>query len=271
MTRIDGVVIALVVDVEDPEGQGRIRLTFPWLAADEADAGSGWAPIARPMAGNDRGFHFLPEIGDEALVAFQHGAIDHPVVLGFLHNGVDVPPHQGIDQHVRRLKTVAGHQLEFDDRDGEGSVRLLTATGHQLEMLDPGGAVELTTSAGHSLLLQNTPGKIALATKLGTTVTLDDLPSSVTVSTSGGVKVTISDLGGVSVSAPSGAVSVTSASATVTATGAVSVTGSSVAVSAASLSVSAGISNFAGVVNCSTLIAQSVVSTSYTPGAGNML
>ncbi len=60
----------------------------------------------------------MPELDDEALVAFDHGNVDHPYVVGFLHNGVDLPPDDDIDFKVRRVKTVSGHILEFDDRDG---------------------------------------------------------------------------------------------------------------------------------------------------------
>src|SRR6476661_3697115 len=107
-----GVVIGLVKDVDDPLGEGRVRISFPWLS----DELSGWAPIAAPMAGEKRGYYYLPEIDDEALIAFEHGDVDHPFVIGFLHNGVDVPPDDGIDKHVRRIKSVSGHVLDLDDR-----------------------------------------------------------------------------------------------------------------------------------------------------------
>ena len=49
------------------------------------------------MAGKERGYWFMPEVDDEAIVAFEHGDFDHPFVVGFLHNGVDTPPDSGID------------------------------------------------------------------------------------------------------------------------------------------------------------------------------
>ena len=108
----------------------RSRSEFPWLADD---ATSGWVPIARPMAGKERGFYFMPEVDDEVLVAFEHGNVDHPFVIGFLHNGVDVPPDDDIDTKVRRIKTVSGHVLDFDDRSGKERVILTTQGGHHLE------------------------------------------------------------------------------------------------------------------------------------------
>lgn len=50
----------------------------------------------------------------------------------------------------------------------------------------------------------------------------------------------------------------------------VSVTATKVEVSAGMVDVSAGISKFSGVVQCDTLISNAVISSSYTPGAGNI-
>ncbi len=257
-----GVVTALVVDVEDPTGAGRVRLRYPWLSEDPTD--SGWAPIAKPMAGKDRGYHYLPEVDDEVLVAFEHGDVNHPMVLGFLHNGVDTPPADGIDQHVRRLKSVAGHVFELDDRGGQESVRLHTANGHQLELHDPNAAIEVHTAGGNLVRLVDTPtGKIEVATTSGTKITLDDLPSKIELTTTSGVSITISDLGGVTITSSVMPVAVNALSATVQATSALSLT-------APALTVNAPMTTFAGVVQCQALIASSVASPVYTPGVGNI-
>lgn len=266
--RFYGVTIGLVTSLDDPEEQGRIKLRFPWLA-DQAD--SGWAPIARPMAGKDRGFYYMPEVDDEALVAFEFGDFNHPVVLGFLHNGLDTPPYDGIDRHVRRVKSVAGHVLEFDDRSGQESVRLRSDSGHQLELHDPGGYVEVITAGGQKIRMQDQPGQIELSTTTGTTVTIDDTPSQIQLRTVTGVSLTISDAGGVSVSAPTGAVSVNSLTSQVISAGAVSVMAPSVNVDTAMLRVNAAMAMFSGVVQCQTLLSSAVVSAAYTPGVGNLL
>lgn len=268
MERQYGVVIGVVIDVADPEGTGRVKLRFPWLAEEGSE--SGWAPVAKPMAGRDRGYHYLPEIDDEALVAFEQGDLTHPMVLGFLHNGVDLPPADDVDQHVRRVRSVAGHVLELDDRTGQESVRLHTGNGHQLELHDANSEIELHTVAGHRILLQDQPGRIELATAGGTKVTMEDGPSSIELTTTAGVTVTISDSGGVSVSAPASQVSVQSLGASVSAASSVSVTAPAISVDAAMLTVNSAMATFAGVVQCQTLVSSAVVSASYTPGVGNI-
>lgn len=268
MERSYGVVVGVVTDVDDPDEQGRVRLRFPWLAEDGAI--SGWAPIARPMSGKDRGYFYQPELDDEALVAFEQGDVAHPMVLGFLHNGVDLPPYSGIDKQVRRLKSVAGHVIEFDDRSGKESIRLHTDGGHQLELHDPGGYAELVTTGGQRLRMQDQPGTIELSTSTGTTIIIDDTPSQIQLRTITGVSVTISDTGGVSVLAPTAPVSVSSLSAQVTSTASVAVTAPSVSLDSAVLRVNAALALFSGIVQCQTLISTAVVSPSYTPGVGNI-
>ncbi|MEP6817667.1 MAG: phage baseplate assembly protein V [Marmoricola sp.] len=268
MNQMFGVYVGLVKDLNDPQKEGRVRLTYPWLADDAA---SGWAPIARPMAGKDRGYFYMPEIDDEALVAFESGSIDHPFIVGFLHNGIDLPPYDGIDEHVRRLRTVAGHFLEFDDRAGQESLRLSTHSGHELEMRDPDGTVDLVTSGGQKIQMQDAPGRIKLSTATGTTITVNDLPSEIELKTVAGVTVTISDTGGVTVTSMTGGVSVNSLTASVTAAASMDVNAPALTLTAPLLTVNSALASFTGVVQCSALLTQAVVSSAYTPGAGNLL
>jgi len=59
---------------------------------DEERAHSYWARVATLMAGKKRGTFIIPEVDDEVLVAFEHGQIDRPVVIGMLWNSEDQPP-----------------------------------------------------------------------------------------------------------------------------------------------------------------------------------
>lgn len=261
--RLNSVVIGLVKDLDDPAGEGRVRVSFPWLPGD-GEPLSGWAPIVRSMAGKERGFYYMPELEDEALVAFEFGDVDHPYVVGFLHNGVDLPPDDDIDIHVRRIKTVSGHILEFDDRSGEERIRLESQSGHKLTMDDAVGTITLMTTGGQQLHMEDQPGKITLETNSGTKLELNDLPSSVKVSTTSGATVEITASGGLSVTAPT-TLEITCLSATVNATATCSVTSTMV-------SVNAPIASFSGVLQCQTLIASTgVVSPLYSPGVGNIL
>jgi uncharacterized protein involved in type VI secretion and phage assembly len=118
MNKINGVVIGIVKDLDDPKKLGRIKITFPWLPETNQ---SFWARIATTMAGANRGTWFMPEKEDEVLVAFERGDPDHPYIIGFLWNGEDKPP-KPIDQsqpnpNIRMIRSVNGHEIEIYDPD----------------------------------------------------------------------------------------------------------------------------------------------------------
>ena len=65
-------------DVNDPEEQGRVKLTLPWLSDTYVSA---WARTVQPGAGKDRGAMVVPEVGDEVLVTFEHRAYNQDDTL----------------------------------------------------------------------------------------------------------------------------------------------------------------------------------------------
>lgn len=79
-----GVALAIVVD-NQPDNAGRIRVKFPWLAGHEDQ--SFWARVVLPVGGAF-GTIVVPEVNDEVLVAFEHGDVARPYVIGSLWNGV---------------------------------------------------------------------------------------------------------------------------------------------------------------------------------------
>jgi uncharacterized protein involved in type VI secretion and phage assembly len=133
MSQINGVVIGLVTNVNDPEKRGRIKVRFPWLADDhETD----WIRIATMMGGNGRGSFFMPEVNDEVLVAFEHGDARFPYVVGFMWNGQDDPPVS--DPQRRVIRSVNGHEIEIYDPDvsagDKGYLRIKDAHGNTIEL-----------------------------------------------------------------------------------------------------------------------------------------
>ncbi|MEV6165571.1 VgrG-related protein [Streptomyces sp. NPDC052052] len=86
-SRCVGLVNGTVTDTQDPEGSGRVKVRFPWLSDEYA---SDWARTAQ-SGGTSGGEAFIPEVGDEVLVGFEHGHLDRPYVLAGLYNGKDRP------------------------------------------------------------------------------------------------------------------------------------------------------------------------------------
>lgn len=135
--RMKGIVIGLVTDLADPEGLGRIRVQFPWLSDDNT---SNWARVASPLASATLGLFFQPEVGDEALVAFEMDDINRPYILGYLWNGDNAPP--GDDPNIRLIQTVSGHKLVFDDTGGSEAIIIEDASGNKITMNADGITLE---------------------------------------------------------------------------------------------------------------------------------
>ena len=150
MKRYPGVVTGIVKNLNDPNGHGRIELQFPWLSDSLR---SSWAPVASALAGKERGAFFMPEIDDEVLVAFEHGDVNHPFIVGFLWNGVDTPPETTNQNRV--IKTPGGHQLRFEDTDGAKKVILKSNGGHQIEIDDTAQTITIKTNSGNQFIVLN--------------------------------------------------------------------------------------------------------------------
>lgn len=134
-SKINGVVIGIVTNNNDPENLGRIRVKFPWLSnEDESD----WARVASLMAGKDRGIFILPEIDDEVLVVFEHGDINIPYVIGSLWNGKDVPPETNRDgkNNIRMIKSRSGHVILIDDTNGKEKIEIIDKTEKNIISID---------------------------------------------------------------------------------------------------------------------------------------
>src|SRR5690242_883455 len=81
-----GVRIAIVTDNQDPNGYGNVKVRLPWLGDSDTNSYEVWARLATMMGGDNRGSWFVPEVGDEVLVAFDGGNPNRPYVIGALWN-----------------------------------------------------------------------------------------------------------------------------------------------------------------------------------------
>ena len=164
-SRIYGVVLAIVTNNQDPDGQGRVRVRYPWLAA-ETEGESWWARIAVPMAGKEMGTYFLPEVDDPVLVAFEHGDPRFPYVLGALWNANAVPPEKNDDgkNNRRTIKSRSGHIVRFDDTDGSEKIEILDAKGAVKVVIDSKEKT-LVITAEKDVSITSSDGKLKLSGK----------------------------------------------------------------------------------------------------------
>lgn len=169
--RIFGVMIGLVTNNQDPEKMGRVKVEFPTLSEQNE---SNWARIASPMAGKERGFYFLPEVGDEVLVVFEHGDINFPYILGALWNGKDKPPSDNSDgkNDQRIIQSRSGHKIILDDKEGEEKIIIQDKTGKNKVMIDSKSNTmnvtvekDLTIETKGKITIKNSEGDIAIDCK----------------------------------------------------------------------------------------------------------
>jgi uncharacterized protein involved in type VI secretion and phage assembly len=140
MSELFGVVPGTVKAVGDPAYPGAVKVEFTWMGGKNE---SHWAPVAAAMAGASRGAYFMPEKGDEVLIAFGNGDVNFPYVIGFLWNGEDQPPAQDVRERI--FRSVNGHAIRFlDSTPNSGDL----------------GAVVIEDAHGNRITLSN--GKITI-------------------------------------------------------------------------------------------------------------
>jgi len=173
--RVYGVMVGVVTNNQDPDGLGRVKLRLPWLSAEHE---SNWARVVSPMAGNDRGLYLLPEVDDEVLVAFEHGSVEFPYVLGSLWNGKDKPPGKNDDgkNNVRALKSRSGHTVALDDTDGKEKIEIIDAKGKESVVLDVAKNT-ITITADKDVVIESKDGTIKLTAKKGIEIVAQDGPA----------------------------------------------------------------------------------------------
>lgn len=184
--RMIGVVLGRVVDNNDPRGMGRIRIRYDWML----ETPSAWARMTTPSAGGGRGFMFMPEIGDEVLVAFENGDPERPYIIGALWNGVDSAPRQGFwedqgtvaagaagamipgdiaNNDIKRIVTKGGHRIQMIDVQGKESIVISTPGGQVIQLLDhcpeTGGRQMLALTSPGDILLNAPEGRVHIRSK----------------------------------------------------------------------------------------------------------
>lgn len=219
--RFYGAYPALVQNVVDPDGEGRVQVSLPW--SPDANGASGgsyatWARLATMMAGNNQGSWFIPDVGVEVLLIFLGGDPRQPCVIGALWNGQDAPP-QSMDSagqnNIKKLRSRDGVAITLDDTQGSE-------------------AMTLETPGGNKIVIQDGPGSITLSDSNGNSIKLDS--SGITLNT----------------------------------TAQITMSASQTQVTSGLVTVNAGMSQFNGATNHDLIMTNSIVSASYTPGAGNI-
>ena len=221
---INGVVVAIVTDNNDPNNLARVKLMFPWL---DDNYESDWARLAQLGAGRDSGALWIPEVNDEVLVAFEHGDIRRPYVVGQLYNGQDKPNEgSGLIDNGKVLRrgfiSRKGHKFLFFDDDNKSGIAIISEDGSYKISIDETNkeiriksSEKITVTSGKDMTFKSGADLNIQASK-GITIKADgalNLQSSQGATLDGGPKLDVKASGQISVdgmfSVNSGALMVT--------------------------------------------------------------
>ena len=162
--------MARVISNADPEGKGRVQVRMNWQVGNMH---TDWIRVMTPDGGGcrdgvetNRGFVFIPEVGDHVLVGFRHGDPNRPYVMGSLFNGrTGVGGGEG--NVSKTIVTRSGHTLAFNDMEnGNWGITLKDAKGNVFHMDTKGACINITAPQTISLnaanIMLNASNKIGL-------------------------------------------------------------------------------------------------------------
>lgn len=121
---------ARVVDNNDPKGMGRVRVQFEWQK--DSNQTTPWISVVSPHAGAGKGHYFVPEIGEEVLVAFRSGNAETPYVVGALYNGAETSSFHTDNNDLKVIKTRSGHTIMMNDSEDKMSITILDISGNTI-------------------------------------------------------------------------------------------------------------------------------------------
>jgi len=164
--------LADVIDNNDPQGQGRIKVKFKWecLTNDVTE----WLRVVTPSAGigdrgNNRGYFAIPEIDDQVMIAFEEGNVARPVVMGSVYHSASVNSSPLVKNHLKSIITRSGHLLEFDDSDGTQGITLTDIHQNVIHIDTKGNNITITALENMTLNCKNMQINVAenMATSVG--------------------------------------------------------------------------------------------------------
>lgn len=156
--KIFGVTLAQVVNNIDSTLQGRVQIKLPWLPGIEP-----WARVATLATGEGSGTYFMPQIEDEVLVAFNHGDVRDPFIIGCPWNNSERPPINAQTDAVNKriIRTPSGHRIEFEEV--KQSITVTTASQHSITMKP--STIEIATAGATAKVVLKKDGAITIEAK----------------------------------------------------------------------------------------------------------
>jgi uncharacterized protein involved in type VI secretion and phage assembly len=120
---------ATVTDNKDPEKMGRVKVRHIWQADNEE---THWLDTSQMYSGEQRGYYWVPEVGDRVMIGYIHGNPSYPYVKGSMYNKNNKPVHVYEDDNSSKAIALSENMLiHFDKKhslsDGETEIISITS------------------------------------------------------------------------------------------------------------------------------------------------
>jgi uncharacterized protein involved in type VI secretion and phage assembly len=148
---IQGLQTGIVTDIEDENGQYRVKIRLPLV--NENDEGV-YARVATLDAGDNRGTFFRPEENDEVIVGFMNDDPRHPVILGMLHSSAKSAPVEPESGNPKKgYQSRSGIKMFFDD--DKKSIRIETPGSRVFELNDDESSITVQDGNGNKMVMDS--------------------------------------------------------------------------------------------------------------------
>ena len=149
---------AIVIDNADPKGQGRIRVKMQWQQTKNLR--TQWIRVMTPDAGTsgevptNRGFVFIPEIGDHVMLGFRYNDPNRPYSMGSLFNGT-TGKGGDIKNYKKTIFTQSGHRIILDDTPDKENIIVQDRKGNQIYIDTPKDDITIEANETINLKAKN--------------------------------------------------------------------------------------------------------------------
>ncbi len=123
---VRGVQTATVVGSSgeeiEPDKYGRVKVQFHWDRQGQNDLNSScWVRVATTWAGKQWGAIHIPRIGQEVIVDFVEGDVNHPIIVGSVYNADMMPPWTLPDN-----RTISGIKSRSSKNGGSDNFNMMS-------------------------------------------------------------------------------------------------------------------------------------------------
>ncbi|MBC7450447.1 MAG: hypothetical protein H7259_03050 [Cytophagales bacterium] len=150
--------MAIVTDNDDPERMGRIRVQMLWQ--QDSPQKTNWLRVLTSDAGGtdavskNRGYVFIPEVGDQVLISFRYNDPNRPFVLGSLFHG-NTAEGGGPENNLKAIKTRSGHTLQFNDANGHESITITDKNNNIIILDTSSSSITISAPENISIMAKN--------------------------------------------------------------------------------------------------------------------